>query len=60
MTKEEIKNIYEDFFIRRKRVARQLVFDAYNTFSSRKRTPTNCVTCLIAMKTEFESFINNP
>jgi hypothetical protein len=58
MNKELVKIVYQNYYINKSSNNLKLLFEAYNFFSNTKREQTNCGTCLLKIKKEFEIYLN--
>jgi len=55
--KEEVKEMYDKFFIKRQSMQREPLFNLYNQITGHKMKPSNCSSCLIRIKSAFESYL---
>lgn len=55
--KEQVKEMYDKFFIKRLSIQREPLFDLYNQITGHKMSPSNCATCLLRIKSAFESYL---
>jgi len=55
--KEQVQEIYDKFFVKRQSMQKQTLFDLYNQITGHKMKPSNCSSCLIRIKSAFESYL---
>jgi hypothetical protein len=55
--KEQVKEIYDRFFVKRQSMQKQPLFDLYNQVTGHKMKPSNCSSCLLRIKAAFESYL---
>lgn len=55
--KEQVQEIYDKFFVKRQSMQKQALFDLYNQITGHKMKASNCATCLLRIKSAFESYL---
>ncbi|CAB4154444.1 hypothetical protein UFOVP648_6 [uncultured Caudovirales phage] len=56
-TKQKVQEMYNKFFIRREYMRKEPLFDLYNEITGHKMKASNCSTCLLKVKSAFESYL---
>ena len=59
MNRKEVQDLYNKFYIKRERTNMDYFFQIYNQMTGKNTKKTNCSTCLIRMKGEFEGWLTN-
>jgi len=55
--KEEVKEMYDKFFVKRLSMQKESLFNLYNQITGHKMKASNCATCLLKIKSAFESYL---
>lgn len=57
MNKEQVQEMYNNFFVKRLSMQREPLFNLYNQITGHKMKPSNCGSCLLRIKSAFESYL---
>lgn len=59
MSKTEVQKVYDECYIQRKRMNLAYFFEVYNKITGKNKKPTNCSTCIINMRHEFDAWLSS-